>query len=43
MEVTVLVKIQEEHENRETLFGTTAEFLINLPQKQFKYVRHYFV
>jgi hypothetical protein len=32
MEVTVLVKIQEEHENRVKIFGTTAELLINLPQ-----------
>ena len=43
MEVTVLVKAEEEHENRLTIFRTTAEILIRPPQTQFKYVRHYFV
>jgi len=42
-EVTVLVKIQEERENRVTTFRTPPEILINLPQTQSKYARHYFV
>jgi ERCC4-related helicase len=43
MEVTVIVKIEEEHENRVMIFRTTAEILIRLLQTQFKHVRHYFV
>jgi hypothetical protein len=43
MEGTVLVKNQEEHENRVKVFRTPAEILISLSQAQFKYVRLYFV
>jgi len=41
MDVTVLVKIQEEGENRVPIFRTPVGILINLSQAQFKYVRHY--
>jgi hypothetical protein len=43
VEVTVLVKIQEERENRVTTFRTPTEILINFPQTQLKYAWHYSV